>query len=123
MPDDLLVTSDDGERRWSRTELRALGPGGAVAVGRLLEEVGAATHASVENDDGSYRASIPLPVVRAQGIVVHARDGMDLTEAEGGPFRLVVEDGPTLCWNVKHVARIRLTRGPEPDSVPVNPPH
>ena len=123
MPDDLVVTSADGERRWTRSELHALGHDGEVAVGRLLGDEGDATHASVETEDGSYRASIPLPVVKTQATIVLARDGVDLTEAEGGPFRLLVEDGATLCWNVKQVGRIRLTRGPEPDSVPVNPPH
>ena len=65
-------------------------------------------HATVHSGDGLYTASIPLADLR-RGILF---DG-----------RLVVPDGRTLCWNVKDVARIEVTTGHRPDSVPEDPPH
>lgn len=37
--------------------------------------------------------------------------------------RLTVEEGSTLCWNVKHVTKIEVGAEQLPDSVPENPPH
>ena len=95
--------------------------GDAVPVSALLAEVDAdpgADHATVSSGDGHYRASIPLDQLRDGGWLF-----VDLDHDGGGPLRLVVEDGRTLCWNVKHVIGLHLTSGPEPDSVPENPPH
>lgn len=97
--------------------------GDAVPVGRLLDEVQAsAQFGTVESDDGHYRASIPLTELR-RGLLIVEADGGPLPRDRGGPFRLIVPDGRTLCWNVKSVAEIRFTESPEPDSVPDNPPH
>lgn len=68
----------------------------------------AADHATVVSADDDYRASIPLPALR-EGLL---EDG-----------RLTIPQGRTLCWNVKNVTRIEVTCGPQPDSVPPNPPH
>ncbi len=84
-----------------------------LAVGALLTDRGEATHATFESTGGDYRASIPLETVTDKGVV----------ELDEGGLRLRVVDGDTLCWNVKDLGRIRLTVGPEPDSVPENPPH
>jgi hypothetical protein len=67
-----------------------------------------ADHASVMSADGLYSASIPLADLR-RGVL-----------SEG---RLTIVGGRTLCWNVKDVARIEVTTGARPDSVPENPPH
>ena len=75
----------------------------------------AASHVTAVNSDGDYSASIPLPEAVRGELVVGA--------GAGGPIRLNVPQGRTLCWNVKDVATLRLTAGPEPDSVPENPPH
>ncbi|MDQ3781489.1 MAG: molybdopterin-dependent oxidoreductase [Actinomycetota bacterium] len=119
----LTVVGSGGERHWSRRQLASLAGGNSVPVSRLLDEVGAATHASFETASSDYRASIPLDVVVADGVIVHGDEEGPLDASRGGPFRLLVPDGKTLCWNVKNVARIRLTVGSEPDSVPANPPH
>lgn len=119
----LTVVGSGGERRWSQAQLAFLADGNSVPVSRLLDDVGPATHASFETASTDYRASIPIDVVVADGVIVHGDEDGPLDVSRGGPFRLVVPDGKTLCWNVKHVARIRLTVGPEPDSVPANPPH
>lgn len=111
---DLVVETPSGTRHWSEAELAALASGDRLAVGELLPADPGATHASFESRGGDYRASIPLDVARGQGVVL-------IGEGEG--LRLLVEDGDTLCWNVKDLSRIRLTFGAEPDSVPENPPH
>ena len=86
-----------------------------VSLDRIIEAArprGDATHVTAISSDGSYRASIPLPDATALG-EVHAE------EADGGPvLRLQVPGGMTLCWNVKGLALLRVTAGPEPDSLP-----
>jgi hypothetical protein len=72
-----------------------------------------ATHATFESVSGEYRASIPLGTGPGQGRI----------RLEEDTLRLRVEEGDTLCWNVKGLERIRYTVGKEPDSVPENPPH
>lgn len=98
----------------------------AVPVAAILDSVAiadAATHGTVVSSDGGYRASIPIGTLRGGGWLAVALDGRPLPADRGGPLRLTVADGTTLCWNVKDVGSIRLTVGPEPDSVPENPPH
>lgn len=119
----LTVVGPGGERRWSQSEMASLAEGTSVPVARLLDDMGAATHASFETASTDYRASIPIDVVVAAGVIVLGDEEGPLDASRGGPFRLLVPDGKTLCWNVKNVARIRLTVGSEPDSVPANPPH
>ena len=93
--------------------------GDAVAMAALLdlvEPAPGADHVTVSSGDGHYRASIPLEQLRGAGWLFVGVE-------RGGPLRLVVEEGRTLCWNVKDVVGLHLTQGPEPDSVPENPPH
>ncbi len=72
----------------------------------------AATHVTAASADGSYTASIPLPEAISNG-ELHL-------EARGAkaPIRLQVPGGMTLCWNVKGLGRLKVTEGPEPDSLP-----
>jgi len=100
--------------------------GAAVPVAALLATVQPApeaTHGTVESGDGLYRASIPLPDLQATGWLVYGQGTAPLPRNAGGPIRLVVPQGRTLCWNVKGVVELRLTTGAEPDSVPLDPPH
>lgn len=100
--------------------------GEAVPIAALIADAapdGAATHATVVSDDGHYRASIPLPELVELGWLAVSLDGRPLPRDRGGPLRVVVPRGRTLCWNVKGAVEIRLTAGAEPDSVPENPPH
>lgn len=108
----LEVRTMVGARSWSREELEQLAHDGRVPVAALVPDRGSATHASFESVDGDYRASIPLDEVHAGGWVC-------LEDT----LRLLIPEGRTLCWNVKDLGRIRLTEGPEEDSVPENPPH
>ena len=86
------------------------------AAGRLLDRDNVdpgVTHGTVVSRDGGYRASVPLSDLLDGGVL----------SIEDGALRMVVEGGSTLCWNVKDVGSIELTAGPQPDSVPENPPH
>jgi DMSO/TMAO reductase YedYZ molybdopterin-dependent catalytic subunit len=83
----------------------------------LLEEAGAeGAWATCSSADGFYTASIPVDVLARQGVVMLTPDGPS-------PWRLVVPDGDTLCWNVKGLVSIEITDEKRPDSVPEVPPH
>jgi DMSO/TMAO reductase YedYZ molybdopterin-dependent catalytic subunit len=100
--------------------------GEAVAAADLLARAAptaAAAHCTVSSDDGHYRASIPIDDLRNLGWLIFRLDGAPLPRDRGGPLRLIVPEGRTLCWNVKGVVEFRFTDGPEPDSVPADPPH
>ncbi|MCE2530293.1 MAG: hypothetical protein J4G11_10585 [Acidimicrobiia bacterium] len=89
--------------------------GVVVAVRSLIEAARprtAATHVTAFSADGAYSASIPLTDAMALG-EVHA--GSDEGESI---LRLRVPGGMTLCWNVKGLGLLRVTAGPEPDSLP-----
>lgn len=129
----LIVDNGSSVRTWSHAELvglpggladvhRATGyPGSAVPVGAFLStDLGWVT---VSSSDGSYRASIPATQLLADGLLLLASNESPLPTVEGGPFRLIVADGDTLCWNVKDVASFTATAEREPDSVPKDPPH
>ena len=99
-------------------------PGRGVSAGALLEASGPrGGYVSVESDDGEYRASIPLEELSSKGVVVYGLADDHLPRERGGPFRVLVPEGATLCWNVKGVGEMRVTAAPEPDSVPTNPTH
>jgi len=99
-------------------------PGRGVSAGALLEASGPqGGFVSVESDDGAYRASIPLEELSSKGVVVYGFGDDRLPPERGGPFRILVPEGRTLCWNVKGVGEMRVTAEPEPDSVPANPTH
>lgn len=88
-----------------------------IAGGRIEDilddvELGAADHVTVVAGDG-YRASIPLQMLRAGGVLT----------VEDGTLRLRVEDGSTLCWNVKDVVALEPTVGRAEDDVPEKPNH
>ena len=78
---------------------------------------------SVTSDDGTYRATIPAEQLLGGGLLLIGTSAEPLGEAEGGPVRLVVSEGSTLCWNVKFVSSIEATVEPLPDSIPENPSH
>ena len=126
LPDDpsrLIVAGlVDDPGRYDLEDLRRMGEChgdlGDVVVG-LGNVIGKArpatdaTHVSAVSADGSYSASIPLPEAIAKG-------ELHVGGAPGGnaAIRLLVPGGMTLCWNVKGLGRLRVTEGPEPDSLP-----
>jgi hypothetical protein len=91
-----------------------------IAVARPGPE---ARFCSVVSADGTYSASIPLDDLARGGWLAFGGDGAPAAGEAGGPLRLVVADGDTLCWNVKDVGELRFTADKEPDSVPARPTH
>ena len=123
-PLDLAVVGlVDTPQRFSLERLRGWGGhrGGAsgetvIPLRAVIEQAGlsaAADHVSAVSADGSYTASIPLAEALAKGeIRVGGASG-------GGPaVQLEVPGGLTKCWNVKGLGLLRVTEGPEPDSLP-----
>ena len=87
-----------------------------VPLRPLIEQAApsvSATHVSAVSADGAYTASIPLAEALAKG-------ELHVGRATGGwaPVRLEVPGGMTKCWNVKGLGLLRVTAGPEPDSLP-----
>jgi len=101
-------------------------PDGMVAISAILgaiDRLGPATHCTAISENGAYRACIPLENVHTGGRLAVRRDGKPIPPTDGGPYRLTVEQGATLCWNVKAVEEFRLSDGPLPDDVPADPTH
>lgn len=83
----------------------------------LLARAGVRSDASwitVESDDASFAASVPLDAVR-EAVIVYALDGKPLPREKGGPFRLLIPDSARCgtaeidkCANVKSVGVLRL---------------
>ena len=87
-----------------------------VSLRQVIESAGpttSATHVTAVSADGAYSASIPLPEALTKG-ELHVGE----TPGEEAPIRLEVPGGLTRCWNVKGLGRLRVTSGPEPDSLP-----
>ena len=105
-------------------EVASIIPGrrGAAVPVRLLMSTDL-PFVSVEAAGDGYRASIPSVELIGGGYLLVGSPDLPLTPEEGGPVRLMVVDGSTLCWNVKHVTALRATVAAEPDSVPENPSH
>jgi DMSO/TMAO reductase YedYZ molybdopterin-dependent catalytic subunit len=112
-------------------DIAALVPGrsgGAVRLASLLDAVQPrpeATHITVEADDGSFSASVPLAAVVESAVVLYRLGAQALPERQGGPFRFLITDaqacatgGADLCANVKYVGRIALSAGPGRDTRP-----
>lgn len=100
--------------------------GCAVRLGDILDRArpaAAATHCTVISADATYRASIPIGAVRDGGWLAFGIDNGALPRDMGGPLRLTVADGPTMCWNVKDVGELHFAAQREPDDVPEKPPH
>ena len=85
-----------------------------------------ATHITVESNDGSFSASVPLAAVVDSGVVLYRLGCESLPEQQGGPFRFLITDAQTcaaggadLCANVKFVGRIALSAAPGRDTRPL----
>lgn len=102
--------------------------GVAVHLGDLLARAGiasGATHLTIEADDDSFSASIPLATVESAVIVYRLGDA-PLPREKGGPFRLLIPnatrchgDDIDKCANVKFVGRLRLDAIQGKDTRPV----
>ena len=103
--------------------------GGGVRLMSLLDAAQPhpeATHITVEADDGSFSASVPLAAVAESGVVLYRLGSQALPTQQGGPFRFLITDaqacatgGADLCANVKGVGRIAFSAGPGRDTRPM----
>jgi DMSO/TMAO reductase YedYZ molybdopterin-dependent catalytic subunit len=103
--------------------------GGGVRLTSLLDVVRPdpeVTHLTVESNDGSFSASVPLAAVVESGVVLYHLGWQALPEQQGGPFRFLIIDaqacaagGADLCANVKFVGRIALSATPGRDTRPM----
>src|SRR5262245_31085068 len=102
--------------------------GGGVHLASLLDAVQPypeATHITVESEDGSFSASVPLVAVVDSAVVLYRLGSQALPTQQGGLFRFLITDAQTcatggadLCANVKFVGRIALSDGPGRDTRP-----
>ena len=98
----------------------------SVSVAALIESVDLdadTAYCTVVSVGGAYSASIPLIDLIEGGSLAFWLDDGPMPEARGGPVRLTVNRGRTLCWNVKNVGVLRFTATQETDSVPKRPKH
>lgn len=95
----------------------------ASVVVDIAQPQEAASYCSVVSSDGEYSASIPIADLVDSGWLAFRLNGETLPVEHGGPLRLTVAEGKTLCWNVKDVGELRFTATKEPDSVPARPEH
>lgn len=132
---DLIVSERPGsERSISLTTLTrhpgALRDGSAIHGGHTGAAIPVRLIMSTEqpyilatDSTGSYVACIPTIDLLHGGHLLVATDEEPRAPERGGPIRLVVVDGATLCWNVKDVASLRAIPDRVPDSIPQDRPH
>lgn len=130
---DLHIDDGHSTAGWDLTDLRTHGrsdPDRASAWGRHGNALPVSAvldtdrpWVTVTSSDHGYTASIPASQILTAGWLLVGSTDRPLSEEEGGPIRLLVDDGDTLCWNVKHVGSLRATSVREPDSVPERPTH
>jgi len=94
-----------------------------AAIVDLADPSSDAAFCTVVADNDAYTASIPITDLRNGGWLAFRLNGGPLPTDKGGPLRLTVVQGKTMCWNVKDVAELRFTAAREPDSVPARPTH
>ena len=115
-----LVSLADAANALAVEGSRVLPVGDVLRVAQASDSAG---HVTFVGGDGDYTASIPIADASDKGLLLVGHDEAGLAPDRGGPIRLIVRDGDTLCWNVKDVTAIRVTAAKEDDSVPNNPPH
>ncbi len=133
---EILGSSRVGGLRLSTADLAALPPtahvpdvgvlvrgrkGRAVrlsAIVDLAELPRTARYVNITSRDPAFAVSVPLDEVQALGLVVYELDGAALDPAQGGPFRLLVQDHPDECVNVKQLVRLEFSDRPGRDTRP-----
>jgi len=92
--------------------------GDGVALDVILDQARvqpAANYVTLHAEHDDCHVSVPLELLRGQGIVVYRLGPERLTAEHGGPIRLLIRD-PSLCHtgelddcaNVKYLSRIEL---------------
>jgi DMSO/TMAO reductase YedYZ molybdopterin-dependent catalytic subunit len=93
--------------------------GDGVALDVILDQAGvhpSANYVTLHAAHDDFHVSVPLELLRGQGIVVYRLGPECLTAEHGGPIRLLIRD-PSLCHtgelddcaNIKYLSRIELS--------------
>ncbi len=97
------------------------------AVLALADPDPAADHATLHADRDNFHVSIPLALLKGQGVLVYRIGADPLPEEKGGPVRLVIRDPSAChtgelddCANVKYLSRVELTQGRGRDTRPTS---
>ncbi|MEO6807610.1 MAG: molybdopterin-dependent oxidoreductase [Isosphaeraceae bacterium] len=97
------------------------------ALLRLANPAPGANYLTLHAGRDDFHASIPLPPVRDQAVVVFRQGAQRLGVEHGGPIRLIIRDPLACrtgelddCANVKYLDRIELTEGKGQDTRPVD---
>ena len=104
--------------------------GAGVSLDALLERaepLPAADFATLHADRDDFHVSVPLALLKGQGIVVYRLGEAPLGTEKGGPIRLLIRDPLACqtgelddCANVKYLSRIELGQGRGRDTRPTN---
>ena len=85
------------------------------------------SHVTLHADRDDFHVSIPLGLLRGQGLVVYRVGPVPLAVEQGGPIRLLIRDPSAChtgelddCANVKYLSRIELTARRGRDTRPVD---
>ncbi len=102
--------------------------GSGVSLDALLERarpLDSADHVTLHADRDDFHVSVPLELLRGQGIVVYRVGDRPLPPENGGPIRLLIRDPSAChtgelddCANVKYLSRVELTQGRGRDTRP-----
>ena len=86
------------------------------ALLRLAHPTAGANYVTLHAGRDDFHVSVPLPPLRAEGIVVYRVGAEPLGVREGGPIRLLIRDPSACqtgelddCANVKYLDRIEVT--------------
>ena len=93
--------------------------GDGVMLEAILERVrphALANYLTLHADRDDFHVSVPLEVVRPEGIVVYRHGAGELGPEHGGPIRFLIRDPSACrtselddCANVKYLSRIELS--------------
>jgi DMSO/TMAO reductase YedYZ molybdopterin-dependent catalytic subunit len=93
--------------------------GDAVSFHGILQRArpkDSANYVTLHADRDDFHVSVPLALLRDQGMVVYSRDGAPLGPSDHGPIRFLVRDPSSCntgeldeCTNVKYLNRIEIT--------------
>ena len=102
------------------SRLHASRRGDGVLLDAILDRAivrPAANYVTLHADRDDFHVSVPLDVLRGQGIVVYRLGPDPLGPEHGGPIRLLIRDPSAChtgdlddCANVKYLSRIELTQ-------------
>ena len=105
----------------SKVDERLKGRG--VRLRKLIDIAGPgfdARYLTVQSEDGSFSACLPLDEISRTAVVVYELGGKPLEREDGGPVRFIIPFFPDRCANVKGATRMLVSEQPGEDTRPSN---